>query len=476
MLRERASWRSSSSSSAPACTRLGLADRATIGNMSPEFGSTCAIFPVDAETLRYLEFTGRPDRADRARRRLRPRAGHVPRPTTPRSRPSPTRSSSTSASVEPSHRGPEAPAGPDRAVERQARRSSSRWRSSTPTRPQALGNIPRRGDRGVVPGLGPAGEDHDDDASKPPRSRAHASGGDRRRRSPSATSPGDGDARGRDRGRARPRPRRDRRDHQLHQHVEPLGDDRRRAAGARRRSSGGSSVKPWVKTSLAPGLDRRHRVPRAAPGSTSTSTSSGSTWSATAARPASGTPVRCRRRSRRRSNDNDLVVCSVLSGNRNFEGRINQDVRNNYLASPPLCVAYALAGRMDVDLLNDAARRGLRRRAGLPARHLAVLARRSSRRSTTRSAPRCSRARYADVFTGDERWRELDMPEGDRYTWPDSTYVRKPPFFDGMDAGARRRSSRSRAPGCSPCSATASRPTTSRPPARSRRTARPGSG
>ena len=80
----------------PGLHTLGLADRATIGNMSPEFGSTCAIFPVDEETLRYLEFTRPPDRADRAGRRLRPRAGHVPRRRTRRTRRSPTRSSWTS--------------------------------------------------------------------------------------------------------------------------------------------------------------------------------------------------------------------------------------------------------------------------------------------------------------------------------------------------------------------------------------------
>ena len=89
--------------------------------------------------------------------------------------------------------------------------------------------------------------------------------------------------------------------------------------------------------------------------------------------------------------DEQLVVCSVLSGNRNFEGRINPDVRNNYLASPPLCVAYALAGRMDHRPDHRAARQGLGRRARLPARHLARLARRSSRPSPRRCAPRCSR-------------------------------------------------------------------------------------
>ena len=130
----------------PGLHTLGLADRATIGNMSPEFGSTCAIFPVDRETLRYLEFTGRPDRDDRARRRLRARAGHVPRrelrgPDLLRdARARPRRGRALD-------RRPEAPPGPDRAARRQARRSSSRWREFDPDAAEALGNGDRRGAR-----------------------------------------------------------------------------------------------------------------------------------------------------------------------------------------------------------------------------------------------------------------------------------------------------------------------------------------
>ncbi len=123
----------------------------------------------------------------------------------------------------------------------------------------------------------------------------------------------------------------------------------------------------------------------------------------------------------------------MLSGNRNFEGRINQDVRNNYLASPPLCVAYALAGRMDIDLLNDPLGEDA---DGNPV-HLADIWPTSEEiKATIADAVRQEmfERSYADVFTGDERWRELETPEGDRYTWPDSTYVRKPSFFEGMDA------------------------------------------
>jgi aconitate hydratase len=130
-------------------------------------------------------------------------------------------------------------------------------------------------------------------------------------------------------------------------------------------------------------------------------------------------------------NDNDLVVCSVLSGNRNFEGRINPDTRANYLASPPLVVAYALAGRMDVDLVNEPLGEG----SDGEAVYLSDIWPTTAEIATT--VGEAVRAEmftkgYSDVFTGDKRWKEIEVPEGDRYTWPDSTYVRRPSFFEGM--------------------------------------------
>ena len=132
-------------------------------------------------------------------------------------------------------------------------------------------------------------------------------------------------------------------------------------------------------------------------------------------------------------NDNDLVVCAVLSGNRNFEGRIQQDVRNNYLASPPLCVAYALAGRMDVDLTSDPLGEDA---DGNPVYLADIWPSSEEIKRTIENAVRedMFTRSYQDVFSGDQRWRDLDTPAGDRYTWPDSTYVRKPPFFEGMAA------------------------------------------
>ena len=131
-------------------------------------------------------------------------------------------------------------------------------------------------------------------------------------------------------------------------------------------------------------------------------------------------------------NDNDLAVVSVLSGNRNFEGRINPDVKMNYLASPPLVVAYALAGSMDVDLFNDPLGQDtdgndvyMRDIWPSPSEIERVIA--SAITSDMFGAG------YADVFAGDEQWRSLPTPDGATFDWdPDSTYVRKPPYFDGM--------------------------------------------
>jgi len=131
-------------------------------------------------------------------------------------------------------------------------------------------------------------------------------------------------------------------------------------------------------------------------------------------------------------NEKDLVVCSVLSGNRNFEGRINPDTRANYLASPPLVVAYALAGRMDIDLTREPL--GLDS-DGEPVHLSDIWPSSEEIRETVAEAVRADMftKSYADVFTGDARWKEIEVPEGDRYTWPDSTYVRRPSFFEGMD-------------------------------------------
>ena len=182
------------------------------------------------------------------------------------------------------------------------------------------------------------------------------------------------------------------------------------------------------------GLDRGHRVPRACRASTEYLDRLGFNLVGYGCTTCIGNSGPLPEEISEAVDENDLVVCAVLSGNRNFEGRINQDVRNNYLASPPLCVAYALAGRMDIDLLNEPLGEGSDGRAGPPADIWPDSARRSSRRSTTRSARTCSRESYDDVFSGDERWRALEIPEGDRYDVAGLDLRPAPPFFEGMAA------------------------------------------
>jgi aconitate hydratase len=129
---------------------------------------------------------------------------------------------------------------------------------------------------------------------------------------------------------------------------------------------------------------------------------------------------------------NDLVVAAVLSGNRNFEGRIHPLVKASYLASPPLVVAFALAGRVDIDLEREPLGRGS---DGEPVMLADIWPSAEEIRSTVDGAvtPELFRSTYASVFAGDERWRGLPVPDGDRYRWdPDSTYIAAPPFFTSL--------------------------------------------
>jgi aconitate hydratase len=130
--------------------------------------------------------------------------------------------------------------------------------------------------------------------------------------------------------------------------------------------------------------------------------------------------------------DNDLVVAAVLSGNRNFEGRINPDVRANYLASPPLVVAYALAGTVDIDLANDPIGHG---EDGSPVYLKDIWPSQAEVAEQVEGAlnPEIYRRQYADVYTGNEQWNEVDVPSGDLYEWdPDSTYIQEPSFFKDL--------------------------------------------
>ncbi len=405
----------------PGLHTLGLADRATIGNMSPEFGSTCAIFPVDRETLRYLEFTGRPteliELVDAYAREL----GMFHEPESEEPSFSDTLELDLSA-VEPSIAGPKRPQ--DRIALTNAKPAF--LESLSEFDPQAAESLGNGYDEAVAesfPASDPPAEEHNDVRGRP--RQAGRTAVEERVAEPVAVTLEDGTQTEVDHGRVVIAA--------ITSCTNTSNPSVMVGAGllAKKAVERGLDSRPWVKTSLAPGstvvtdyleqaglteyLDRLG-FNLVGYGCTTCIGNSGPLPEAIS----------------EAVNERDLVVCSVLSGNRNFEGRIQHDVRNNYLASPPLCVAYALAGRMDIDILDEPLGEGS---DGEPVYLRELWPSSEEIKETVASAIRSDMftRNYADVFTGDDRWRGLDTPEGDRYSWPDSTYVRKPAFFEGMD-------------------------------------------
>jgi aconitate hydratase A / 2-methylisocitrate dehydratase len=398
--------------------RLPLADRATIGNMSPEFGSTCAIFPVDAETLRYLEFSGRPGELIELVETYAKEQGlwHDERSEEP------TFSDHLEldlGSVVPSIAGPKRPQ--DRV---------SLTESKAAFRMALEGYLPDEDeeDEAVAESF-PAS---DPVSTHVPNGAGHEPTGDT------------GGAQVAERTGARtPVTLADGTDTELdHGHVviaaitsctNTSNPSVMLGAGilARNAVQKGLTVKPWVKTSLAPGskvvteyLDRAglteyledlgfHLVGY---GCTTCIGNSGPL-------PDEISNV---------VGAEDLAVVSVLSGNRNFEGRINPDVKMNYLASPPLVVAYALAGTMDIDLYDEPLGEDDH---GAPVYLKDIWPTAAEVAQTVQDAVQSDmfRKSYGEVFDGDERWNGLEVPTGERFAWdPESTYVRRPPFFESL--------------------------------------------
>ncbi|HEX4024632.1 MAG TPA: aconitate hydratase AcnA [Steroidobacteraceae bacterium] len=391
---------------------LPLADRATIGNMSPEFGSTCAIFPIDDETLRYLTLSGRPAAQiqlveDYARAQGLWRQDGA----------APAQYSEVLeldlGSVEPSLAGPSRPQ--DRVPLRVAQSTYRKHHER-----MAEERSRRRADAAAKAGA----------AAKTGAGSSKAGTGTADEASAVGTA-----------GRA-----------QVSldgKHFE-LSDGAVLiaaitsctntsnpyvliAAGllARNAQRLGLTAKPWVKTSLAPGsrvvTDYLKKAALLEPlesigfdlvgyGCTTCIGNSGPL------KPEISAAVRSA----------DLIGCAVLSGNRNFEGRVHPEVRMNFLASPPLVVAYAIAGSLDIDLNNDPLGSGaggkpvyLRDIWPAPAEVADCVHRNLNSDMFRRS--------YGSVFTGDERWQSIQVPAGKIYAWdPKSTYVKNPPYFDGM--------------------------------------------
>ncbi|HEY1285398.1 MAG TPA: aconitate hydratase [Solirubrobacterales bacterium] len=406
---------------------LSLADRATIGNMSPEFGSTCAIFPVDAETLRYLEFTGRPTEAIELVDAYSREQGMFHDEGSE----DPVFSATLELdldSVEPSIAGPKRPQ--DRVPLARAKAAFlDAMEEFDPDAAEQLSGVDEAGEESF-PASDPPAEDHDDANGRPRPVPSADTALATLERSEDAidVTLGDGTVVELDHGRVVIAA--------ITSCTNTSNPTVMVGAGllARNAVERGLERKPWVKTSLAPGstvvtdylakaglteyLDRL-QFNLVGYGCTTCIGNSGPLP------PEISAAVE----------ERDLVVCSVLSGNRNFEGRINHDVKANYLASPPLVVAYALAGRMDLDLTSEPLGEGpdgepvhLRDIWPDPDEVKEVVGRSIASEMFTRN--------YAEVLEGDENWRAVEVPEEDRYSWPDSTYVRRPTFFEGMPAEA----------------------------------------
>ncbi len=408
----------------PGIAGLGLADRATIGNMSPEFGSTCAIFPIDAETLRYLEFTGRPTEQIELVDAYTREQGLFHEPDAEE----PTYSDTLEldlGDVEPSIAGPKRPQ--DRIALTNAKpaflETMQEW---DPEAGAELGNGVDVASDESFPASDPPAEDHDGDGGKPRRAGLTAVAEEHKTSDAVSVQLEDGQTVQLDHGMVVIAA--------ITSCTNTSNPSVMLGAGllAKKAVERGLARKPWVKTSLAPGstvvteyleksgLDKfldKLQFNLVGYGCTTCIGNSGPLPEAIS----------------EAVNEKDLVVCSVLSGNRNFEGRINPDTRANYLASPPLVVAYALTGRMDIDLTSEPLGRDS---DGEPVYLSEVWPSTEEIKDVVGEAVRADMftKSYADVFTGDKRWRGIQVPEGDRYTWPDSTYVRKPSFFEGMPA------------------------------------------
>ncbi|HXF97998.1 MAG TPA: aconitate hydratase [Gaiellaceae bacterium] len=397
---------------------LPVADRATIGNMSPEYGATCGFFPVDEETLRYLRLTGRAEEQVALVEAYCKENGLWHDPEEP-----PVYSQVLEldlATVEPSLAGPRRPQ--DRVRLREAKEA---FLAALPSFGVDYGNAQDEAvaesfpasdpPAQVAPGHGPL----EADATVPVPAVTVAE------RQPGVEVTLDGETFRLGHGSV------------VIAAITSCTNTSNPAvmvgAGllAKKAVERGLRRQPWVKTSLAPGSKVVTRYYDEA-GLTPYLEALGFHTVGYGCTTCIGNSGPLPEPISRAIAEGGLVVCSVLSGNRNFEARIHGEVKANYLASPPLVVAYALVGRMDVDLLREP--------LGVGADGEEVFlsdiwpSREEIEEVVAGTIGReMFRETYADVFTGDERWRSLPVPEGELFAWdPASTYVRRPPYFEGM--------------------------------------------
>ncbi len=401
-----------------------VANRATIGNMSPEFGSTCAIFPIDGETIGYLRLTGRSEEQVALVEAYAKEQGlwHEPGRAARYSE----ELGLDLSTVVPSLAGPKRPQ--DRVALTDAKTAFR----------QALGSyVPLDSLDEEIADTFPASDPFtaEGDGAEAAEAGGTAGGGERpaakgagrRPSAPVEVTLEDGTKTAVDHGSV------------VIAAITSCTNTSNpsvmvgAALLAKKAVEAGLERKPWVKTSLAPGskvvMDYYERA-----GLTPYLDKLGFNLVGYGCTTCIGNSGPLPEAISEAVNASDLAVVSVLSGNRNFEGRINPDVKMNYLASPPLVVAYALAGTMDIDLSREPLGTG---KSGRPV-YLSDLwpsPQEISDIVQNALAAEMFTRDYADVFAGDDRWRQLEVPPGETFAWdPGSTYVRRPPYFDGMPA------------------------------------------
>jgi aconitate hydratase len=385
---------------------LPLADRATIGNMAPEYGATCGIFPVDAETLRYLEFSGRPEERVELVEAYCREQGLFHDEDYEEATYSDTLELDLSTVV-PSLAGPKRPQ--DRVALSDA---ASDFRQELAGYVEDVQGDERgydESDAESFPASDPPTSDGGGEEPKP----GHHHGGT----AVAEAEPNEG------------------LDHgsvviaAITSCTNTSNPSVMIGAGllAKKAVEAGLERKPWVKTSLAPGSKVVTEYLERA-GLIEPLEKLGFNLVGYGCTTCIGNSGPLPEEISKEIEERDLAVCSVLSGNRNFEGRIHPEVKMNYLASPPLCVAYALAGRMDLDMLEEPLQGDTYLRDLWPSQEEVNAEIEHAVKSDM------FRKSYGEVFEGDENWNALEVPDGDRYAWDDdSTYVKRPPYFEGMD-------------------------------------------
>jgi len=392
-----------------------VANRATIGNMSPEFGSTCAIFPIDGETLAYLRLTGRPEEQVALVEAYAKEQGLWHDPA--REMHFSEELGLDLGTIVPSIAGPKRPQ--DRVALSDAKTAFREVLANYVSVPETADGV-----ADTFPASDPMGTEPDESVREE-AAEPSAAGARTLHSTPTDVTMEDGTKVTIDHGSV------------VIAAITSCTNTSNpsvmvgAALLAKKAVEAGLSRRPWVKTTLAPGskvvmdyYERAGLLPYLDKlgfnlvgfGCTTCIGNSGPLPEEISAA----------------VNESDLAVVAVLSGNRNFEGRINPDVKMNYLASPPLVVAYALTGSMDVDMVNDPIGTGT---GGQPVylRDIWPSATEIAEVVQEAVAAEMFTRDYADVFEGDDQWRALEIPSGDTFTWDEySTYVRRPPYFDDM--------------------------------------------